>query len=272
MIKKILLAFQFLTIIPVKVKGDISEKEISRSANFFSFVGAFQGLLAAVSALFLSKVFPLEIVSALVVLILILSNGGFHLDGLADTFDALAVKSSGDEKADRERRLAVMKDSSTGAIGVVSITLTILMKYLFIKDLFLINAPLPAVLSILFLMPVFSKWAMVPAMYHGISARRDGLGRIFIDNSSVSQIIFSSVAAIIFYILIAVLYPGKSYGSAIIALFFVLFSVLYAFSFFSAKLCERKFGGLTGDTLGAIGEISEILFLMVALIWLQHSI
>ena len=139
----------------MKVKGDISEKEISRSANFFSFVGAFQGLLAAVSALFLSKVFPLEIVSALVVLILILNNGGFHLDGLADTFDALAVKSSGDEKADRERRLAVMKDSSTGAIGVVSITLTILMKYLFIKDLF--NKCLAsAVLSILFLMPVFS--------------------------------------------------------------------------------------------------------------------
>ncbi len=270
--KKILLAFQFLTIIPVKVKGDISEKEIARSANFFSFVGAFQGLIAASAGLFLIKVFSPEITGALIVFILILSNGGFHLDGLADTVDALAVKSSGDEKADRERRLAVMKDSSTGAIGVVSITLTILMKYLFIKDLFLINAPLPAVLSILFLMPVFSKWAMVPAMYHGISARRDGLGRIFIDNSSVNNVIFSSAAAIIFYILIAVLYPGKSYGSAVIVLFFVLFFVLYAFSFFSAKFCERKFGGLTGDTLGAIGEISEILFLMVALIWLQHSI
>ena len=272
MIKKILLAFQFLTIIPVKVKGDISEKEIARSVSFFSFVGAFQGLLAAVSALFLSKVFPLEIVSALVVLILILSNGGFHLDGLADTFDALAVKSSGDEKADRERRLAVMKDSSTGAIGAVSIILTILIKYLFIKNLFLINAPLPVVLSILFLMPIFSKWAMTPAMYHGISARRDGLGRIFIDNSSVNNVIFSSAAVIIFYTLIAVLYPGRSYGPAVIALFFVLFFVLYAFSFFSAKFCERKFGGLTGDTLGAIGEISEILFLMVVSVWLQHSI
>ena len=270
--KKILLAFQFLTIIPVKVKGDISEKEISRSANFFSFVGAFQGLLAAVSALFLSKVFPLEIVSALVVLILILNNGGFHLDGLADTFDALAVKSSGDEKADRERRLAVMKDSSTGAIGVVSITLTILMKYLFIKDLFLINASLPAVLSILFLMPVFSKWAMVPAMYHGISARRDGLGRIFIDNSSMNTVAFSALLTAGFYMLIVIFRLYGVYGTGTITLFWVLFSVLYIFSFLSAKFCERKFGGLTGDTLGAIGEISEILFLMVVSVWLQHSI
>lgn len=268
---RFLLAFQFLTIVPIKVKGDISEDEIAESAKFFPVAGALQGLLAAVSALFLSKVFPLEIVSALVVLILILSNGGFHLDGLADTFDALAVKSSGDEKADREKRLAVMKDSATGAIGVVSITLIILIKYLFIKNLFLINAPLPAVLSIVFLLPVFSKWAMVPAMHHGISARKDGLGRIFIDNSSINTVVFSALLAAGFYMMIVIFRVYRVHVTDTIVLLLALFSVLYIFSFLSAKFCEKKFNGLTGDTLGAIGEISEVLFLMVVVLWLRHS-
>ena len=111
--------------------------------------------------MFLSKVFPLEIVSALVVLILILNNGGFHLDGLADTFDALAVKSSGDEKLTGEKARC-NEGQFHRRYRVVSITLTILMKYLFIKDLFLINASLPAVLSILFLMPVFSEMGNGP--------------------------------------------------------------------------------------------------------------
>ena len=69
-------------------------------------------------------------------MILIVSNGGFHLDGLADTFDALSVKSSGDHAADRERRLRVMKDSTTGAIGVIAIVMTMLLKFLFLNNLF----------------------------------------------------------------------------------------------------------------------------------------
>ncbi|MBI3593260.1 MAG: adenosylcobinamide-GDP ribazoletransferase, partial [Nitrospirae bacterium] len=174
--KQLLLAFQFLTIVPINVRGNISEKEIARSAAFFPFIGAFQGILACMSAFLLLKVFPPEITSGLIILALLITNGGFHIDGLADTFDALAVKSKGAEETDREKRLAVMKDSSTGAIGVVAIAVAILLKFLFIRNLFASNSVFTAY-SMLFLMPVFSKWIMIPAMYHGISARQDGLGR-----------------------------------------------------------------------------------------------
>ncbi len=269
--KKILLAFQFLTIIPLRVRSDISEKELSRSASFFPLVGAFQGLLAVVSAALLLKVFSAEIVSALIVLILIISNGGFHLDGLADTFDALSVKSSGDKAVDREKRLSAMKDSSTGAIGVIAIVSVIMLKFLFINNLFSISSIITAS-SLLFLMPVFSKWVMIPAMYYGVSARQDGLGKIFLDNIRANAVIFSSLLTIIFCLLITELHLHKLYGTKPIALFFILVFALYIFSFLSVKFCEKKFGGLTGDTLGAISEISEILFLMVVTVWLQHFI
>lgn len=268
---RLLLAFQFLTIIPVKVKGDISEKDISQSAAFFPVVGAFQGLLAASAAFLSIKLFTPEITGGLVILILIISNGGFHLDGLADTFDALSVKSSGNKEIDRLKRLSVMKDSSTGAIGVVAIVFAILVKFLFLKFLVLNSSPATCY-SLLFLMPVFSKWAMVPAMYHGISARQDGLGRIFIDNIKAEYVLFSSLLTIIFCLLAVQFYLYKMYGLNSVLLFPVLFAVLYLFSFSSVKIFIKRFGGLTGDTFGAVSEISEILFLMVISIWLQHFI
>src|SRR5271169_7213382 len=99
--KEMLLAIQFLTIIPVTVKGTCSEEELARSTSFFPLAGALQGLLTALAAFAAMKIFPVEITSGLVILVLLLSNGGFDLDGLIDTFDALAVKSTGDREHDR---------------------------------------------------------------------------------------------------------------------------------------------------------------------------
>ena len=42
---------------------------------------------------------------------------------------------------------------------------------------------------------------------------------------------------------------------------------LYAFSLLWAIFCARRFGGLTGDTSGAVAEMSEIVFLLLALLF-----
>ncbi len=267
---RLLLALQFLTIIPVSVKGNVSEKEIAQSAVFFPLVGAFQGLLALLSAMVCLNIFSPEITAGLIILILILSNGGFHLDGLADTFDAVAVKSTGNLASDIEKRLAVMKDSATGAIGVIAIILDILLKYLFIKNLLdmeYLSSQLHPFIFLL-LMPVASKWSMTVAMFHGKAARKEGLGRIFIDNVNIKTVITSSLLLMALYI------PASLgfYGSSGLTLFITLIVVLYIFSFMTVKFCGKKFNGLTGDNLGAISEVAEILFLIVVTIWLRHFI
>jgi adenosylcobinamide-GDP ribazoletransferase len=239
---------------------------MSGSAVFFPIVGALQGLLCILSAALLSRFFPADITSCLVLVILTITNGGFHLDGLADTFDAMAVKASGDKKADRGKRLSVMKDSTTGAIGVIAVVVAILLKYLLIKNLLLYPSYIP-LYSFLFLMPVFSKWVMIPGMFHGISARQDGLGKIFINDTGIITVIFSSFSVILFCILTLSFYPDKTYFHKTIVLFPALFAVLYVFSFMSVKFCRKRFGGITGDNLGAISEISEILFLMLISLW-----
>ena len=269
--RPLILAFQFLTIIPVKLSGGVSGRDISRSTAFFPVVGAFQGLLAAAIARLSLTVFSADTASALVITGLILSNGGFHLDGLADTFDALASKSSGDTLADRDRRLAIMKDSTTGAIGVVSIVLVILLKFVFMREL-LTKASADAASSFLFLMPVFSKWVMVPSLYMGASARQDGLGKAFMDSVTLRTVAYASLALLLFCVIASSLYLYKVFGAGTLALFFSLYATFAVFSFTTVRFCTKRFGGLTGDMFGAINEISEILFLFVTVLWLPRSI
>jgi adenosylcobinamide-GDP ribazoletransferase len=268
--KRILIAMQFLSIIPVRVSGDLAAREIGESSIFFPAIGALQGLLLLAAGLLFMKIFPPDVSAVFLVAVMILFNGGFHLDGLADTFDALAVKSSGDPAADREKRLAVMKDSATGAIGVVAVVVVLLLKIVLIKNLLLADATLTALLA-LSLMPVFSKWVMVPAMYLGKPAREEGLGALFIKETSLRCLVIASMQTLFLFGALSVFYMSAMYGMKGLIINLLL-PAGYLISSAAAMGCARIFGGLTGDTLGALGELSEIFYLTGVYIWLQHFI
>ena len=265
----LLLAFQFLTIIPVKKTLAGDEDDIAKSASVFVVVGFLQGILLIAADYVSGIFFHQDLVIAIVLLILVLSNGGFHLDGLADTFDAIAVKSSGDFKKDKEKRLSVMKDGSTGPAGVTAIVFILLLKYLALKNL---SHFLPfTYYSSLLLMPVFSKWAMVVSMLHGRAAREDGLGKIFMNKTGFKEAAISTLLLILILILIQTLSSRYALGNQHV-FYAILFGVLYSFCRISVYFFNKKFGGLTGDTLGAISELTEIAFLFMVIIWSRLSI
>lgn len=265
--KQLLLAFQFLTILPFNVSGHISDEEIGHSAVFFPAVGVFQGLLAVATAYISEKFLGGEVASAVIVLVLSLSNGGFHVDGLADTFDALAIKSVGDRESDIKKRLSAMKDSATGPIGTAAIVFVLLLKFLLVKGLFF-GVPRAAFYSFLFLMPIYSRWAMVPPMYHGRAAREEGLGKIFTDNAVPPVLIFSSLLAFVMSMLVYLVWIRRAFGMNGLFVLLLLFVLLYLFGVATERYCRRRFGGLTGDIFGTIGELSEIIFLTGVTVWL----
>ena len=268
--KRLFLAVQFLTVIPVSLRGTVTEEDVARSAAFFPVAGAIQGAIAAAATLLLARIFPPGLVSGLALFVLVLVNGGFHLDALADTFDALAVKSTGDRDADRARRLAVMKDSATGAIGVTAIVMAVLLKYLFISAVF-DRLGAGATAYILFLMAVFSKWSLVPVLFHGKPARPDGLGTIFIEGLDGRLYVLAWVLLAALALAAALFWPAFS-QAARLGLLPVACICLYAFSVLWVFFCKRKFGGLTGDTAGASAEIADLLFLAIALLWFCKEI
>ncbi len=271
-LKPIVTAFQFLTIIPIKTKWDLSEKEISRASMFFPLVGAFQGVVLVLLSFVCLKVFSSEITAALILVAYLFITGGFHQDGLSDTFDAFAVKSSGNLGRDREKRLQVMKDSTTGPIGVIAIVFTILLKYLLIKQSLSSNTGSGKYLTLFFL-PLFSKWAMVSVMYGTKKAREDGLGRIFLEHTGIAQFSIATFLLLLmgfagFFAINAPLFsfsPLQSY--CFIAYFIAEIAIVWSVCLLLKHLFTARFGGLTGDNFGAIHEITEIVFLLVVNIW-----
>jgi adenosylcobinamide-GDP ribazoletransferase len=265
-------AFQFLTIIPLKTNREATEKEVRNSVCFFPLIGALQGVLLALSAFVFSKIISDDMTAAVLLVFYVLITGGFHQDGLSDTFDALSVPSSGDKERDRTKRLQVMKDGTVGPIGVIVIVLALLLKYLLIKETLRIDSYTEKYF-IIFLMPVFSKWVMVTAMYHSKSARKDGIGRTFLEHTGLKQVVF---ATIVLLLVTFVLFCSLHY--------FFPFSFQWIMGLFTLFLCSEvalilliclilkyiftaRFGGLTGDNFGAMHEISEVFFLAIALLW-----
>jgi adenosylcobinamide-GDP ribazoletransferase len=254
---KLFLAFQFLTIIPLpSLKGEVESKEVGRSSSFFPLVGFIQGLLLVAFYIFLSRYLPDDVMAALLLCLLIGLNGGFHLDGLSDTFDALASRKS------RERMLEIMKDSTTGPIGVGAIVLVLLVKFIVLKNILAlhISFALPLVLF-----PVAGKWAMVLALSQGRSAAADGLGKMFLDNTGFRELVIASFIVMIIILVTLLSVYGKTADMNEVGMLLVPFGGVWFLSLFLVVLFQSKFRGMTGDNLGSICELGEALFLLLFL-------
>ena len=119
---RLMIALQFLTVFPIKLKQMPSLKQNAESLLFYPLVGLMiGGLLFALTLLL--QALPSLVLATFVLVIWIWLTGGLHLDGLADTADAW-VGGFGDP----ERTLNIMKDPNCGPIGVLSLILISLLK------------------------------------------------------------------------------------------------------------------------------------------------
>ena len=122
-------ALQFLTSIPVPWRREVSPEALGRSTAYFPVVGLIIGLILAVLNWLLSHILPPAVVNALLLVALVVITGALHLDGLADTCDGIA----GHKPV--EDRWRVMRDSHTGAFGVIGVVLVLLVKYVTLNSI-----------------------------------------------------------------------------------------------------------------------------------------
>lgn len=119
-------AVVFYTSLPVPTYWPMHFDSIARYAPIVGLgIGA---LVAAADGVLTSIALPLATRCGLIVALWLLITGGLHLDGAMDTADGLAVP-------DRDRRLAVMADSRTGAFGVMAAIALLGLKLLTLMDL-----------------------------------------------------------------------------------------------------------------------------------------
>ncbi len=240
---KIIIAFQFLTILPLKVKS-FRQELLAESTIYFPLVGLTLGIGLAGLEYCLSPFLPIDITAIIQVAFLALITRGLHIDGFADTFDGLGCVKSKKEK------LKVMKDSRIGVMGAISVIFLVLLKYnsiAFIEQSIKIYA--------LLVFPMASRWTMVLAIFYSSQMKHTGLGSKFQKQIKEKHFILSSIlpcliAAYLFNII----------GLTALIGIAIFTTIIY-------QLLVKSFGKITGDHFGFINEAIEVLTLMIFLLF-----
>jgi adenosylcobinamide-GDP ribazoletransferase len=243
--KRLLAAVQFLTILPLPRGLCPDERALGGSLPFFPVVGLGIGAAIALMDWGLGFLFPVGVTSVLAVILLIAASGGLHLDGLADTADGFF------SSRPRERILDIMRDSRTGPMGVAAIVCVVALKIALIAA---VAAPGRA--WVLLMTPIAGRCALLIQMALLPSLRPNGLARVFHRNISLGHALW----ALIFLIATGGLAGGIP-G-------FVAGGVSFLFALIFTAYVRRRIGGLTGDTLGAACEWAELAPAFVASAWL----
>jgi adenosylcobinamide-GDP ribazoletransferase len=236
------LAAAFLTRVPLAAPGPAG-RPLAAGAWAFPLVGAGIGGVAAFFFLLAQLLgFGDGPAALLAVLAGAALTGALHEDGLADAADGLF---GGD---DRERRLAIMRDSRHGTFGVLALVASVLLR---VAALARLGDPLHAGLALV-AAHALSR-ALLPAAMRVLKpARADGLGAGAGTPSPAQTAVAVALGGAI---ALAALGPLRG----LLALLAAAAAVGAA-----ARLARSRIGGYTGDVLGAFQQIGEIAMLLAA--------
>ena len=239
--RSLILAMRFLTVLPVPGREADGAAALGRAAGWFPVVGLALGAGLAGFLEGLERLFPPLVAAVLLVAAWKVLTGGLHLDGLADLLDGVAG-------SDPARRLAIMRDSRIGTFGALGLIFAILVAIAAVSEL-----PKPARAWVLLLAPMVGRTAppFVGAWLRPATPGQ-GLGAAFMIGLSPWAGPLWAFAGLVL--------GGALLGPGGIALVLAGLGV----ALLAALGASRRLGGLTGDVLGAVVEISELGVLLAA--------
>lgn len=250
------LALGTLTRIPVPPPRAITPRVAGTAMLLAPVVGLVLGLVVAVPAQILANVTsaPSLLIAALALALLAWLTRAIHLDGLADTADALGSGRPAPEALDIARR------SDIGPFGVVTLVLVLVIQAAALAALLDSGAAggsLPVALAT-------GRLAIALACMRGIpAARPDGLGATVAGSVPAPAIVLAWLGWIAVIGLAVGGAHGLGAGSATVA---ALIGGLLA-GLIIIRTSVRRLGGITGDVLGAVSEVatSAVLVILVLL-------
>ena len=238
-LRRLRLAISFLTIVPVAIDG-ADDSDVAASMALFPLVGALIGAALVIEDRVLAMVFGHWLRSAIIVLSISVLTGAVHLDGLADTADALGAG------RDRERALTILRDSRIGVFGAIALFFTLALEVLALADLY--GRPR---LAALILAPMLARWALVAVSYRLDYLRAKGAGSAMIGRDDTRNLVVASLLALPAMLLfrsrrVLIVYAIAALTTTTIRAFY-----------------RRWMGGVSGDLIGACGEIVEVLVMLM---------
>jgi len=243
-IRRFLIALQFLTRIPVWLKEQAEDKDIGCSASYYPLIGLIIGFLLFSFLWFLqllsSSISP-AVLAALVLAAWVILTGALHLDGLADSVDALIGGMS-----DKDKMLEIMKDSRSGPMAVTALVVLLLLKWVALESIIQQQQN-----WIIIFVPALARAYILLLLNTTKYISEDGLAATLVANfpaqKHINTILF--ICSIVFVF---------SLGFWLLILSLLVFSLL-------RYLMNKHLQGINGDTIGAMVELIEMSSLIFIL-------
>lgn len=287
--KTFLNAIGFLTIIKIPRKLYLNKQEFWKTSYYFPLTGIVIGLILAIFYFAASFILPLIACVILTLGLEVLITGAMHLDGFSDAIDGIFCG-----ETDKSKILEVMKKSDIGVFGVVALIFLFALKfvffYIFIK---LGSKDIYGTLMLICFMPALGRWTInYNFNKYGKLNREGSLAKSFVSDGNKKAFIISSFYLFYLFLLSAVLfgfffkgnyflnYWGLSLrlfkaGNFDLSLIFMLVPlikviliilIIYLFTYLISRFFVKKIGNLSGDGIGALVEITEVLYLFLSFI------
>lgn len=254
--RSLLTAVSLFTVFPVPAGTYLRFEplEAARAVRWLPVVGALVGGAAAVVLLLVSAARPdlagRFLAALLAIGVMALLTGGMHLDGLADTVDGLGSRRPGPET------LEIMQRSDIGPLGVAAM--------LFVAGsqvAALAAVPSPALAAGAVLSAaVTGRAAVVVAAGRGVpSARPGGFGALVAGSAGPRLQVLLVLAVLVFVAALAAALDGPR--TALVFAAAASLGLLVADQV--RRYVQRRISGVTGDTFGALVEVTTTVVLVL---------
>ncbi|UKB85242.1 adenosylcobinamide-GDP ribazoletransferase [Chryseobacterium sp. MEBOG06] len=242
-------ALMFFTRIPVPFTIPYSSEIMNRSQKYFAWVGLLVGLINAGILYFSSQLFNLEIGIVLMMISSILLTGAFHEDGFTDMCDSFGGGYG------KEKILTIMKDSRVGAYGTIGIILLFALKFYSIQALGTVD--LFKTLSIVILGHTVSRFISGTMIYtHQYVTDIDASKSKPLANKPLD-----GMALVMGFISVLIAFAIIPDWRLIFA-----FALAYLGKIYMGWYFKKHIGGYTGDCLGSVQQVCEVLFYLGTII------
>lgn len=262
------IAVGFFTRIPIKTIPNFQQHWLNQASRYYGLVGLMVGIVGASVWLASNTLWPSSIAILLSMIATIVLTGGFHEDGLADTWDGFGGGWT------LEQKLTIMKDSRVGTYGSLALILSLFLKYQLLIALvefgnialptFGFNSPFTNELNLIIIALLcghsLSRVLAVSLIFNQRYVRD-------IDSSKVKPMTEQQSLTEIIILLLTGLIPLAllPLGAAVL-----LITVLLLTRKLLVLWYNKQLGGYTGDLLGQAQQISELVIYLTLLTYYTY--
>lgn len=252
-----MLALGFFTRIPVPNFVDFQASDLNHSAKYFPLIGIIVGLVGAGSYAVSAQFLPQNVAVLISMLATIYLTGAFHEDGLADSADGLGGGWT------REQILTIMQDSRLGTYGAAALFLVLLAKFQLLMSLNNYFVPYALVAG-----HALSRLSAVYVMATLNYTKPEGKAKPLATQVSALDLTVATVFGLLpFFVIVGLLVINNHSPSITIKLVVMALVPMLLSWFWWRHKIYKWLGGYTGDTLGAMQQITELAFYLGITIW-----